>query len=72
MLVLLDVAICGWTTISQSRFGAQLGEIQAQMRGNQTQSEPVRLLGFLWNAPVRSTTFGATFFMSNRLATMPL
>jgi hypothetical protein len=58
MLALLDAALA-WTTISQSRYGAQLSAIQAQMRGNVTGvSDPAQLLGFLWSSPVSRQSRG--------------
>ena len=41
----------GWTTISQARFGVELGTIQAQLRGNGTASRPQQELGYLWSLP---------------------
>ena len=44
-------AAAGWTTISQARFGVELGTIQAQLRGNGTASRPQQELGYLWSLP---------------------
>jgi len=44
-------AAAGWTTISQARFGVELGTIQAQLRGNGTAGRPQQELGYLWSLP---------------------
>ena len=50
--LLTATPVHSWTTISQSRFGAQLSTIQQQMHGNvSATADSVRLLGFLWSSP---------------------
>ena len=46
----------GWVTISQSRFGAQIDGIRAQLRGQTTNAEPniQQKLGYLWTKPASS------------------
>ena len=46
----------GWVTISQSRFGAQIDGIRAQLRGRTTNAEPniQQKLGYLWTKPASS------------------
>ena len=44
-------AAAGWTTISQARFGVEVGTIQAQLRGNGTAGRPQQELGYLWSLP---------------------
>ena len=61
---------CGQQKLNQKGYTWPLGMTKYQISVPWYVSN--RRYGFLWNAPVRSTTFGATFFMSNRLATMPL
>ena len=46
-----NAAAAGWTTISQARFGVELGTIQAQLRGNGTAGRPQQELGYLWSLP---------------------
>lgn len=53
--------LVGWVTLSQSRFGAQLADIQKQTAGNlQNVSVPlIQRLGFFWSAPqVQSSASG--------------
>ena len=41
-----------WITLSQSRFGANLGHIKEQARGNYSANVPLlQRLGFIWNLP---------------------
>jgi hypothetical protein len=59
----LCLALCAggaraWVTKSQSNFGAQIGEIQAQMNGDKVYGEdelprdPQMQLGYLWHSPM--------------------
>ena len=51
-LLLAFQPAAAWITLSQSRFGAQLNHIQAQMQGNYSAGVPImQLLGFIWNMP---------------------
>lgn len=51
---------CGWVTLSQVRFGAQLETIQQQTKGTYTGSAPlIQRLGFVWSLPpVRASAEG--------------
>ena len=51
VLATLLAHVDGWVTTSQSIYGAQIGEIQNQMRGRPSIG-PLRELGWLWYSPV--------------------
>jgi hypothetical protein len=51
LLATLLANVDGWTTTSQSVYGAQIGEIQNQMRGRPSIGA-IRELGWLWHSPV--------------------
>ena len=56
-IVFLAVPAAGWVTRSQSVFGAQIDEIQAQMRGDAPMRTTAQAeLGYLWYAPYDTNT----------------
>ncbi len=44
--------LVGWVTTSQSRFGAQVSDIAAEMEGLSPVTDPRLRLGYLWNYPI--------------------
>eukprot|EP00962_Isochrysis_galbana_P051028 scaffold22381_cov118-Isochrysis_galbana.AAC.9 len=59
MLSLVTPCVAGWASISQSVWGAQLSNIQAQLSGGfssaQTLAVPESQLGYLWSMPSDSS-----------------
>ena len=54
LLSLVSFRATGWITISQAKFGAELGAIRAQLHGNSTGDlPPDQELGYLWSLPGR-------------------
>jgi len=50
-IVCAAVGVHGWVTTSQSVYGAQIDEIKAQMRGEDSTREDIAELGWLWFYP---------------------
>jgi hypothetical protein len=59
LLLLATLSVDGWATISQSVWGAQLSDIQAQLSGGfssaGTLDAPETQLGYLWSMPADSS-----------------
>lgn len=49
-------SVSGWVTSSQSIYGAQIHEIQAQMRGERVNKPSIEQLGWLWYWPEDTTS----------------
>ena len=52
-IALLSTSSAGWVTISQSRFGAQIEGIQAQMHGEISEGDLhiQQRMGYIWTMP---------------------